>query len=39
MTVFIYLYVSSGKASPTFGHANTNFSVFIDCMRNQFLKK
>ena len=23
----------SGEASPTFGHANANFSVFIDCIR------
>ena len=23
----------------TFGHANANFSVFIDRIRNQFLKK
>ena len=29
----------SGEASPTFGHANSNFSVFTDCIRNQFLKK
>ena len=29
----------SGEASPTFGHANANFSVFIDLTRNQFLKK
>ena len=29
----------SGEASPTFGHANANFSVFIDCIRNQFLQK
>ena len=29
----------SGEASPTFGHANANFSVFIDRIRNQFLKK
>ena len=29
----------SGKASPTFGHANANFSVFIDRIRNQFQKK
>ena len=29
----------SGKASPTFGHANANFSVFTDRMRNQILKK
>ena len=28
----------SGEASPTFGHANANFSVFIDRIRNQFLK-
>ena len=28
---------SSGEASPTFGHAN--FSVFIDRIRNQFVKK
>ena len=28
-----------GEASPTFGHANPNFSVFIDRIRNQFLKK
>ena len=27
---------TSGEASPTFGHAN--FSVFIDRIRNQFLK-
>ena len=27
-----------GEASPTFGHANANFSVFIDRIRNQFLK-
>ena len=31
--------VISGEASPTFGHANANFSVFIDCKRNEFLKK
>ena len=30
---------SSGEASPTFVHANANFSVFIDRIRNQFLKK
>ena len=29
----------SGEASPTFGHANANFSVFVDRIRNQFLKK
>ena len=29
----------SGEASSTFGHANANFSVFIDRIRNQFLKK
>ena len=29
----------SGEASPTFGHANANFSLFIDRIRNQFLKK
>ena len=29
----------SGVESPTFGHANENFSVFIDRIRNQFLKK
>ena len=27
----------SGEASPRFGHAN--FSVYIDRIRNQFLKK
>ena len=30
---------TSGEASPTFGHANANFSVFIDRIRNQFLKE
>ena len=30
---------ASGEASPTFGHANANYSVFIDRIRNQFLKK
>ena len=30
---------SSGEGSPTFGYANANFSVFIDRIRNQFLKK
>ena len=29
----------SREASPTFGHANANFSLFIDRMRNEFLKK
>ena len=29
----------SGEASPTFGHANANFSVFIYRIRSQFLKK
>ena len=29
----------SGEASPTFGHANANFSVFIDLTRNQFPNK
>ena len=29
----------SGKASPAFGQANANFSVFIDCISNQLLKK
>ena len=31
--------ITSDEASPTFGHANANFSVFIDRIRNQFLKK
>ena len=30
---------NSGKASLRFGHANANFSVFKDRIRNQFLKK
>ena len=30
---------TSGEASPKFGHANANFSVFLDRKRNQFLKK
>ena len=30
---------TSGEASLTFGHANANFSVFIDHKTNQFLKK
>ena len=29
----------SGEASPTFGHTNANLSVFVDRIRNQFLKK
>ena len=33
----------SGEASPAlascFGYANANFSVFVDRVRNQFLKK
>ena len=30
----------SGEASPTFSHANANFSVSKDCIgRNEFLKK
>ena len=33
------LHAISGAASPTFGHANANFSVFIDRIRNQFLEK
>ena len=28
-----------GEASLIFGHANANFFVFIDRIRNQFLKK
>ena len=28
----------SSEASPTFGHANANFSVF-DRIKNEFLKK
>ena len=35
----VLLTALSGEASPTFGHANANFSVFIDRIRNQFLKK
>ena len=35
----VNLLAISGDASPTFGHANANFSVFIDRIRNQFLKK
>ena len=27
------------ETSPTFGPANANFSLFIDRIRNQFLKK
>ena len=30
---------SSGEDSPTFGHANANFSVFIFRIKNQFLMK
>ena len=33
------LLTCSGEASPTIGHANANFPVFIDRIRNQFLKK
>ena len=29
----------SGEATPTFGHANANFSVFINHIRKYFLKK
>ena len=29
---------NSGETSPTFFHANAIFSVFIDRIRNQFLK-
>ena len=29
----------SGEASPIFSDANANFPVFIDRIRNQFLKK
>ena len=29
-----FLHEVSGEASPTFGHANANFSVFIDRIRN-----
>ena len=35
MTSMIYQLV----AKPKFGHANANFSVFKDRIRNQFLKK
>ena len=31
--------VTSDEASPTFSHANANFSLFMDRIRNQFLKK
>ena len=31
--------LTSSEASPTFGHANANFFVFIVRIRNQFLKK
>ena len=30
---------SSSEDSPTFGHSNANFSLFIARIRNQFLKK
>ena len=29
----------SGEASPTFGHVNANFSVFVGRIRNQFSKE
>ena len=38
-TRLIRVFIISGEASPIFGHANANFSVFIDRIRNQFLKK
>ena len=31
--------LSCGEASLTFGHANANSFVFVDRIRNQFLKK
>ena len=34
-----HFFLLSGEASPTFGHANANFSVFTDRIRNEFLKK
>ena len=34
-----YLGTNSGEVCSTFGHTNANFSVFIDRIRNQFLKK
>ena len=30
---------NSGEACPIFGHANAHFSVFINRIRNKFLKK
>ena len=30
---------ASGEARSTFGHANANFSVFIDRIKDQFSKK
>ena len=30
------VFTSSGEASPTFGHANANFSVFTDRIRINF---
>ena len=40
ITLLVYIrYICSGEASPKFGHANANFSVFIGRIRNQFLKK
>ena len=33
------LVINSVEVSPIFGHANANFSVFTDRIRNQFLKK
>ena len=30
---------SSGETSPTFGHANANFYVFMDRIGNTYLKK
>ena len=32
-------FTCNGEASLTFGHANANFSMFIDRVRSQFLKK
>ena len=32
-------YHSGEATSPTFDHANANFSVFVDRISNQFLKK
>ena len=36
--VLVETTVAKQAASPTFGHVNANFSVFIDRIRNQFLK-